>query len=399
MQTDRDRLKDAFNAGALLRPSPDHLNFVDLVRAVARLCGVQELEANPGVDRLCREIGRADHYVFILIDGLGLSLLETLPKDSFLRRSSAIPLQAVFPSTTASALTALATGQWPSRHGIVGWWTYLVERRISAVAVRFQGRFTGRSLEHFGLTPNDLYPLASFWPKLKGGSLSILPAGIAHSTFSAYVCGGALRSGYEEIDEAMDTIRDALCKRAGPGLVFLYLPQLDSLAHRIGPDHEKVRQGLLSIEGSIQGLCESLRGNARIIITADHGQVAIPKSRKFLFQRLDPLLQLLETYPTGEPNVPLFHVRRGEEDRFHHVFAERFGDFFSLLTPLDVERLGLLGPGELSEITKNRLGTFMGIALEPAALFAGPPKESGYHNTGFHSGLTGAEMLVPLIIL
>lgn len=399
MQADRDRLKEAFDKGALLRPSPDRLNFVDLVRAVARLRGVEEFEADPGVDRLCREIGRADHYVFILVDGLGLSLLETLPGKSFLRRAGAVPIQAVFPSTTATAFTTLATGHWPSGHGIVGWWTYLVERRISAVAVRFQGRFTGRSLEHLGLTSNDLYPLASFWPNLRGGSLSILPAGIAHSTFSAYVCGGAPRSGYEEMDEAMDTILDSLSRRSGPSLVFLYLPQVDSLAHRLGPDHEKVRQALLSIEGSIQRLCESLRGKARIIITADHGQVVIPESRRFMLQRLDPLLRRLETYPTGEPNVPLFHVRGGEEERFYEDFQERYGDFFSLLTPLDVEQLGLLGPGDLSAVTKNRIGTFMGIALEPAALFAGPPEESGCHNTGFHSGLTSAEMLVPLIIL
>ena len=72
-------------------------------------------------------------------------------------------------------------------------------------------------------------------------------------------------SGYREIDDAMVTIRDALSKGRGPGLVFLYLPQLDSLAHRIGPDHERVRQELLSIEGSIQRLCDSLGGKARII--------------------------------------------------------------------------------------------------------------------------------------
>ena len=46
-----------------------------------------------------------------------MDLVERLAEDSFLRSHLVMELQAVFPSTTAAALTSLANGLWPSRHG------------------------------------------------------------------------------------------------------------------------------------------------------------------------------------------------------------------------------------------------------------------------------------------
>ncbi len=76
--------------------------------------------------RLLRDlIGEPRHLVLLLVDGLGLRMLEQRPADSVLRRLLAMELRTVFPSTTASAITSLATGEWPAQHAVVGWWTHL----------------------------------------------------------------------------------------------------------------------------------------------------------------------------------------------------------------------------------------------------------------------------------
>ncbi|MBW1722436.1 MAG: alkaline phosphatase family protein [Deltaproteobacteria bacterium] len=396
---DLERIEEAFESGILLRPSPTRrFHFVDLVRAIGLLRGVKGLGGGAAVERLGRMIGAADHHVLILVDGLGLPLLERLPGNSFLRSMEPLTLQAVFPSTTACAMTTLATGRWPGRHAVPGWWTYLEEKRISIVTVRLQGRFTGKPIEDLGLTLEDLFPIRSFWSSMEGGSLSLLPEKIAHTPFSRYVSGGAPTAGYRDIDHAMEIVKGAITGSPEPGLLFLYLPQLDALSHEKGPNHPKVPNLLQKIDTSLRSLQESIGNKARIIITADHGQCLVPGTRKFLLERLDPLLTLLHTHPTGESNVPIFHVLRGKEERFCKAFRNRFGKHFALLSPEETESLGLFGPEGISALMNRRLGTFIGIALGPAALCSWPPVKNGYYNEGIHGGLTPEEMLVPLVL-
>ncbi|MFQ6029893.1 MAG: alkaline phosphatase family protein, partial [Dehalococcoidia bacterium] len=118
--SDLDNLLAAFDSGQLLRLPNHPLNIVDLSRALASLCGATEVESTPGSEELARLIGPSDHLVFVLVDGLGMVFLDTLPPDSFLRHYLVAELRTVFPSSSATAITSLATGQWPSTHGVTG---------------------------------------------------------------------------------------------------------------------------------------------------------------------------------------------------------------------------------------------------------------------------------------
>ena len=79
-----DTLLDLFESGRLVRPSADVLNSIDLFRAMAKLAGADGIEGGDGVERLIQTIGPSEHYVFIIIDGLGMSFLEDLPETSAL---------------------------------------------------------------------------------------------------------------------------------------------------------------------------------------------------------------------------------------------------------------------------------------------------------------------------
>ncbi len=97
--------------------------------------------------------------------------------------------------------------------------------------------------------------------------------------------------------------------------------------------------------------------------------------------------------------MPIFHVREGHREQFAAQFAARFGGHFALLAPEEIECMRLLGPGELTPVTKRRLGTFLGIAPQPAKLYVHPCDRCSPENIGVHGGLSSAEMDVPLILV
>jgi hypothetical protein len=396
--TDLERVQGWFEAGRLVRPSADQLNFTDLVRAMLILCGAEEVEDSPGARELRRTIGPAEHYVFVLVDGMGDNLLRRLmPQGALLRTHLVGRLQAVCLSTTATALTTLATGRWPCAHGVPGWWTYLDGLDLTAVTLPFEERTSGRSLRQFGVAAADLFPTPSVWPALNHQPLSVLPARIAGTTYSRYARGGTASVGYKELPEAVERVCAAVRRAGSASFTYLYLPQLDARQHRKGTGHAEVGALLAVLERHLARLCEALAGEARIVISADHGQVNAPRQQWFFLPAGDPLGELLRCRPTGEPSVPIFHVRPGREDVFAAEFAGRFGEHFALLTPDEVEHLRLLGPGRLCEITRRRLGTFVGISPEPAKFYI-QPADPGAGNVAVHGGLSRDEMYVPLIV-
>jgi len=137
---DMDRLCSWFESGRLVRPTAEEPNTVDLIRSLAALAGVAGLELAPGASKISAKISRARHYVFILVDGLGMNVLRGAPADGFLFSHLARQLQAVFPSTTATALMTLATAEWPCRHGVTGWWLYLDQFNVTMTTVQFSDR-------------------------------------------------------------------------------------------------------------------------------------------------------------------------------------------------------------------------------------------------------------------
>ena len=139
-----ESLVQAFESGALARPRHDRPNLVDLARAIAKLSGVSDLDLSPSAAEIAARIGDADHIVLVMADGVGMNLLESMPRNSFLPQRLHDELLTVFPSTTSVALTSLTTGEWPVRHAITGWWTHLPDLGSSATILQYTARNGGQ---------------------------------------------------------------------------------------------------------------------------------------------------------------------------------------------------------------------------------------------------------------
>ena len=393
--SDVGRLLESFEAGLLVRPSPDVPNSVDLSQAIATLAGVGDLELTKGAERIVSQVGQSDHYVLALVDGLGAELVEQLAKDSFLRSHMCMTLQAVFPSTTVAALTSLATGLWPSVHGVPTWWSYLVDYDVSATVLPFIERFSKRPLGKWGIKSSDVFTVPTLPPRFRCERHSFVPKAITSSVYTSYTSGGAEVTGYTTLSEAVDVILTRIGAARAPTYSYLYYPLVDALAHERGPEDDAVHAEVVNVDRELSRLADGIKGRARLMTTADHGLVAVRERDRHVVRADDDIADLLIAPPSGEPRVPLFHVKEGKAQEFERRFRDRFGEWFVLLTASEAERLELFGPGPFADVTRQRVGDYLALPLGEDVLAYEPPED---WMVGFHAGLTPAEMLVPLIL-
>ncbi|MBN1434183.1 alkaline phosphatase family protein [Candidatus Fermentibacterales bacterium] len=400
----KKELLEAFASRRIARPDHRKPNFTDLVRAALEMAGAgRGLPApTPRSRELLSMVERAHHeqpVLFVLVDGMGYDLVSSvLPETSFLRTRTRARLQSVFPSTTAAALTTYCTGVWPCEHCVPGWWTYLPERQLGIISLPFRERRSGRDLSELGVPLEEVFPCPSAWRGAERRVLNIKPETIVQSAYSTYSDGGNPAIGYSDLDDAFALAAKELREARDGRFHYLYLPQLDTISHLVGPDDESVAALLTDIDARISDLCEGLGDGVRLIVTADHGHKTVPSGKRFMLTADDPLLARLHSWPSGEPVVPIFHVLEGREDEFAKGFCDRTRGAFCLLTPEEVEELSLLGPGCFPGPLRQRLGTMVGLAREPAALLVRHEGDTVWQHVGYHAGLSEAEMYVPLVV-
>lgn len=398
--TDAARLLGKFERGEFLRPSADVPNIVDLGRALAWLAGAEGIESTPGRQRMAEMIGAADHLVFVLADGLGMDLLETLPPTAFLRARLAQVLRTVFPSTTAVALTSLATGEWPAQHGVTGWWTHLPEVGAAGALLPFVARRGGRSLTHLGVTAAQAFRLPSVLGRLARDTLAMFPAAIVDSISSTYFSGGRARRGYRTLADAADIVVARVGAADPPTYTYLYIPQLDTESHRHGVTHPRVRAALLDLDRQMERMAEAFDGRARIVLTSDHGFLDTPPEARHPVRPSADLLASLRFPPSGDARVLYFHVDDGAGEQLRQSFKGRYGDRFFLISAEEAGRAGLFGPGPLSPETSSRVGDFIAISSGVDVIDYVRASGTGrvISSNSHHSGLTPAEMRVPLVL-
>jgi hypothetical protein len=228
---------------------------------------------------------------------------------------------------------------------------------------------------------------------------SVVPSGIAGSVYSDYASGGTPRVGYEQFKQLPARVAQVISQAGGPSLTYCYVPDLDGAVHETGTQSDKTLAVLHAVNRTCEQMAEMVRGRARLVIGADHGLADVPANRRTILGADDALSRFLSTAPTGEPTVPVFHVRAGAEAAFRAEFEERFCEFFALATPDEVEASRVFGPCPLTDTMRRRLGTFMGFAETPAKFYINPSPKSHPEYMGVHGGMSRNEVEIPLIVV
>jgi predicted AlkP superfamily pyrophosphatase or phosphodiesterase len=398
---DIDTLLTTFESGRLLRPSSTVPNLVDLARALAGLAGAHDEVATDGSSRLAGLIGAAEHLVFIVADGLGMMLMDELPASGFLPTHLVAELRTVFPSSSATALTTLATGAWPNTHGVTGQWTHLPEIGATADLLRFAARTGAKPLATLGVTVEQAFPSPALMRGVCRDTLALFPDQIVKSTSSAYLCGDHARQGYRTLAEAMEAIVTRVGAADAPTYTYLYTPWIDAEAHRYGSTHASVRTAAAALDWEVERLAARLGGRTRIVLSADHGLLDTPVVARHWLRPSADLFDLLRFPPSGDARVMYLHVREGAQDRLRRRFQERYGERFFVISVDEAEQVELFGPGPLAERARSRFGDVLVISGGADVIEYVP---SGSIDrllaiTAHHSGLTPAEMQVPLVVV
>jgi len=397
--SDINRLLAAFETGELCRPDASQPNFVDLVQSIATLSGVPDLPITANARAIADRIGRPQHLVFVLADGLGAHAFEDLPPDSWLRTHLDSTLQSVFPPTTGAAITSLATGTWPSEHGVVGWWTYLSQLREAACLLPFTRPRDGVPLLDCGVTPEQAFGAAPLVARMDRPAAISQPRSIIDSTYSSWFGGGAATLPYDKHAGAVDAIVDRIRHADRASFTYWYTPAFDHEAHEHGAASDAARAILEELDDSLADLADALSGlDARIVLTADHGHV--DAGARFPLDSDDPLLAFLRTPPSGDMRLGFYHLQDNARQAFSHEFQERFGDHFALITAQELDDLRLLGPEPLAKETRRRVGDFASLALDDSVMryTGGSDGDHFMHQRSHHSGLSHREMTIPLVI-
>lgn len=383
-----------------MRPTADQMCFVDVVRAIAHASGV-ECEMNEHARNLGAQLRDAEHIIFLLADGMGIDLVDRLPRNSWIRRHTRRAILAPFPSTTTTAVTSFATAAYASQHAVSGWWVHIAPLEGPATVFAHDRATDGVSLTRLGLGVDAICRMPPIVRDMKRDVQMLVPTGIAESPFTEHMAAGRPRRSYRTYGEAIQALVERVEQSEGQTFTYWYTPSPDAEAHDEGSHSERVFHAVESLSAALEQLAASLTdtgGNWRIVGTADHGHLELGPHLELT--RDDPLMEHLRYPPSGDMRVQFWHVREGNHERFASTFRSRFGEWFYLLTAADAEALALFGPGPWSEHMRERSGDFVTVSRGGAALrYAGIPGSNGYRRMrSGHSGLSPAEMRVPLII-
>ena len=363
----------------------------DVLPAAAALLGV------PGaVDELAladRVGDRVDRVAVVLVDGMGRHLLPELAADAPLLASVLAggtgrlsELTCTFPSTTPSSLVSLGTGAQPGEHGILGF------------TLNVPG--TDRVLNHVRWRDDpphaEWQPLPTWFERLERagiGARAMLPAPFMGSGLTDAAYRGARFRPTHPTDDYARVLADEL--RAGPGLVYGYAADLDTAAHLFGIGSPRWHEAAANVDGLLTRLVETLRPNAALLVTADHGGLNVPPDARVDLDT-DPRLAAGVRVVAGEPRVRYLHTEPGAAADVRATWTEVLNGRAHVYSREQAVETGIFGPVNPAHLA--RIGDVVIVCTGDAAVLATghePPETARL--IGFHGAATAVEMAIPLI--
>ncbi len=357
----------------------------------------------------------AERIVALLVDALGYRQLAGAMERGLaprLRELARRPgshlgvLTSTFPSTTPTALTTLGTGLPPSEHGVINQIFYDPSLGTIVDTLRFAPWYAGRPLEQEGLEPAGWIGRPSVYERLREAGVPSSVVNHSHllgTSLSKINHRGAEYVGFRAVSDMCANLRAVIEATDGPEYVHAYWGTLDTLAHQYGTASAQHDAEVRVLDHAIGDL---LLGGLRspgtlLLIFADHGQVDSPpeRGRRVWLNDYPELMGLLSAPPAGLWRATILYVRPGCEREARERAEEVLGERANVLTTDETERLGLYGPGSLTDLARQRAGQLLLVPREDWMIEHYYPGEQRVPSpkVGQHAGLGPEEMLVPLL--
>lgn len=326
-------------------------------------------------------VAEARQVVLLVLDGLGWrQLIERRQLAPTLSSMAGGPITSVAPTTTATALTSIATGSAPARHGIVGY------RLATAAGILNVLRWTAGGKDARASVPPARFRRAAPFGGRKPPVIT--RAEFAGSGFTEAHLHGVPLVGWRAPSSISVEIARAL--RGGAEFVYAYYDGVDKIAHEHGL-REHYDAELRFTDRLVADAIAALAPGAALVVTADHGQVEVARQPVVLDEDLVCEVALL----SGEGRFRWLHARPGRDGVLLAACQERYGELAWVRHREELVAEGWFG-GELAPEVAALLGDVALVASAPVAFY--DPADSGeLRLISRHGSLTADEVLVPLL--
>jgi hypothetical protein len=363
---------------------------------------------------------RYERVVLVYFDAFGFEIACRHADHPLLARAASegifARMTSQFPSTTTVHMPTIHSGLPVGEHGLYEW--FILEPRLDRLIAPLPFTFAGDGQEPLAphLRPEELYPEHTLYEWLgERGVSSVVtgPLGYCMSQASRVLMRGASGAlGFVQAGDGLAAFAAELTALPAPAYGFVYLDDIDSLMHKVGPGEpgatrvdDEVEHLLSAIERRLLG---ALPAGTLVLVTADHGMAPVSPSRTIYLNRAEHAGEISAhlrrgAEPAGHPLAPagscrdlFLHAEPGHQDELVDALVRLLGPCAEVRRARELLDAGLFGPRPSSALTE-RLGD---VAVLPAlgeAVYWYTPGRFRQALWGQHGGLTQHEMEVPLI--
>ncbi|MFM2215312.1 MAG: hypothetical protein RJA88_681 [Actinomycetota bacterium] len=338
----------------------------------------------------CGESPSGRELVF-LVDGLGADLLskyaEIAPTLSQMTLHGTIATS--FPSTTATSLATLTTGEMPGAHGMLG---YTVQ------VPRSGGRILNTLKWDERVDPVIWQPVPTLFERASAAGITtthVAAKRYENTGFTRAVFRGAHYKGANVPADLITETVTALQK--SPSFVYLYVNDVDSAGHSDGVGSDKWLAALKSVDELVKTLMQKLPKGTRIWLTADHGMINVEE--KIILGQDNELLTDVAVI-AGEPRMRHLYLSADSAHAENEVISRwqsALGSKVTMHTRQSAITAGLFG-SNVSLDASERAGDVIAIAQANVVLLDPERADKEGAMIGHHGGDSVIESSVPLLM-
>lgn len=244
-------------------------------------------------------LGPARSAIVLLVDGLGSSSLGARRGHARTLAGRPGSLWSGFPTTTASALTTLTTGVLPGEHGLIGY--SVLDGDRDRVVKQLSGWDAGMRPDTWQRSSTVFERAAEHGVT----SIAVGPKRYSSSGLTQAILSGARYESAERLGDRFDRARE-VAESTRASLVYLYVPELDMIAHRAGWESDEWTAALEELDGEVRRLVDRLPSDVGLLVTADHGIIDVGERKRIVFGDRSELVDGIR-HVAGEPRCLQLH--------------------------------------------------------------------------------------------
>jgi predicted AlkP superfamily pyrophosphatase or phosphodiesterase len=339
-------------------------------------------------------LARAHRAVVVLVDGLGAAALKARAGHArVMTAARGASIDSIFPTTTAAALATFATGAAPGEHGLVGY--SVLDEANDRVVNQLSG--WDDQLDPSTWQREDTIFQRAVRDGL--GAVAVGPARYSDSGFTRAVLRGAEYRAAGTIANRFEVAASWLREPGPAGVLYLYVPELDVIAHKAGWESPEWTSRLEDVDGELAGLMAHLGPADGVLLTADHGVVDVPPHSHVLIDSSPELLRGIR-FVAGEPRCLQLHfdveLSGPERDALVESWRESESDRSWVATRSEAIEAGWFGA--VAPEVSPRIGDLLVAARKNIAYYdARTATTASMAMIGQHGSWSPAEVQVPLL--